>query len=309
MSTIPVTIRRCQHIKVNGIQCGSPAMRNERFCFFHEECRVACRDINMRFKEHGIIKLPTLEDANSIQLGLGEVMRLLVTQQIDYRIATLLLRALRIAAANVKFTSLEPQPTRIVIDPKCVGNRPLGATAWSAVEGREYDFIGENEIRENEPAPSTTHPPAIASKEPNQSSETGINESQIKQPEITDLIQVDQGEEDSNKRSETGSETRSEKTAAKEAENNQDKSKNEDTYKHERPEFNRDLLRRIDSRPANLLAPACATSPQLSTCHPERSEGPMQLALLNSRPVIDSRPVILSEAKDLCNLHSSPRLK
>jgi hypothetical protein len=110
MSTIPITIRRCQHIKVNGIQCGSPAMRNERFCFFHEECRVACRDINMRFKEHGIIKLPTLEDANSIQLGLGEVMRLLVTQQIDYRIASLLLRALRIAAANVKFTSLEPHP-------------------------------------------------------------------------------------------------------------------------------------------------------------------------------------------------------
>jgi hypothetical protein len=141
MSTYPVTIRRCQHIKVNGIQCGSPAVRNERHCYFHEQCRLMSREINMKFSEHGIIKLPTLEDPNSIQLGLAEVMRLLVTNQIDHRTASLLLRALRTAAANVKFTSLEPKPTHIVIDPKCVENRPLGATAWSTVDGRDYDLV------------------------------------------------------------------------------------------------------------------------------------------------------------------------
>ena len=146
MSTYPVTIRRCQHIKVNGIQCGSPAKRNEMHCFFHEQCRLMSRQINMKFSEHGIIKLPTLEDANSIQLGLAEVMRLLVTQQIDHRTASLLLRALRIAAANVKFTSLEPKPTHIVIDPKCVEHRPLGATAWSTIEGQEYDLVEKNDI-------------------------------------------------------------------------------------------------------------------------------------------------------------------
>jgi hypothetical protein len=26
---------RCQHIKVNGTQCGSPALRRHKFCFFH----------------------------------------------------------------------------------------------------------------------------------------------------------------------------------------------------------------------------------------------------------------------------------
>ncbi len=149
MSTYPLTIRRCQHIKVNGIQCGSPAKRNEMHCFFHEECRLMSRQINMNFSERGIIKLPTLEDANSIQLGLAEVMRLLVTQQIDHRTASLLLRALRTAAANVKFTSLEPKPTHIVIDPKCVENRPLGATAWSTVEGQEYDLIDTNSAETN----------------------------------------------------------------------------------------------------------------------------------------------------------------
>ncbi len=151
MSTYPVTIRRCQHIKVNGIQCGSPAMHKENYCFFHDQCRVLSRQINMRFSEAGTITLPTLEDANSIQLGLAEVMRLLVTNQIDHRTASLLLRALRTAAANVKFTSLEPKPTHIVIDPKCVENRPLGATAWSTVEGRDYDLV-DNDAADNDGA-------------------------------------------------------------------------------------------------------------------------------------------------------------
>jgi hypothetical protein len=151
MSTYPVTIRRCQHIKVNGIQCGSPALRNEKQCFYHEQCRAMCREINMKFSEADIIKLPTLEDANSIQLGLHEVMRLLVTRQIDHKIASLLLGALRAAAANVKFTSLEPKPTHIVIDRNSVENRPLGATAWSKVEGQEYDLIEKNDLEKNGP--------------------------------------------------------------------------------------------------------------------------------------------------------------
>jgi len=151
MPTYPVTIRRCQHVKVNGIQCGSPALRDERHCFFHNQCRVMSRQINMKSTEDGIITLPTLEDANSIQLGLAEVMRLLVTSQIDHRTASLLLRALRIAATNVKFTSLEPKPTDIVIDPSSVENRPLGATAWSTVEGRDYDVVEKNEEEKNHP--------------------------------------------------------------------------------------------------------------------------------------------------------------
>jgi hypothetical protein len=150
MPTYPLTIRRCQHIKVNGIQCGSPAMRNQRRCFFHEQCRLMSCEINLKSTEPGIVKLPTLEDANSIQLGLAEVMRLLVTNQIEHRTASLLLRALRTAAANVKFTSLEPKPTHVVIDPYSVENRPLGATAWSTLEGQEYDLIANTNHNDND---------------------------------------------------------------------------------------------------------------------------------------------------------------
>ncbi len=32
----PHSIPRCQHIKVNGTQCGSPALRRNRLCYFHK---------------------------------------------------------------------------------------------------------------------------------------------------------------------------------------------------------------------------------------------------------------------------------
>lgn len=145
MSLYPATIRRCQHIKVNGIQCGSPALRDEKCCYFHVQWRRQSRDINMNFHVRGTITLPTLEDANSIQVGLAEVMRLVVTNQIDHRAASFLLSALRTAAANLKHTSFEPEPTQVVIDQECVEHRPIGATAWSKIEGREYDEVKKDQ--------------------------------------------------------------------------------------------------------------------------------------------------------------------
>ena len=55
-----------------------------------------------------------------------------------------MLYALQTASANLRMTSFEPEPTRVVIDPECVEQRPLGASAWSKVEGREYDDLTED---------------------------------------------------------------------------------------------------------------------------------------------------------------------
>jgi len=144
MPSYPVSIHRCQHIKVNGTQCGSPALRNEKHCHFHNLWFQKQLDVNKYVPERLAITLPTLEDANSIQVGLTEVMRLLIHNLLDHRTASLLLRALRTAAINLKYTSLEPeQPTHVVIDRDCVERRPIGATAWSTVEGCEYDDVAE----------------------------------------------------------------------------------------------------------------------------------------------------------------------
>ena len=42
----PASIARCQHIKVNGIQCGSPALKDRKFCYFHQRWHKSRIHIN-----------------------------------------------------------------------------------------------------------------------------------------------------------------------------------------------------------------------------------------------------------------------
>jgi hypothetical protein len=95
-----------------------------------------------RQRERWNVTLSLPEDADSIQMGLGEVIRLMMTRQVDHRTAALTLYALQTASANLKHTSFEPAPTRVVIDQECVAQRPIGATAWSPFEEREYEELG-----------------------------------------------------------------------------------------------------------------------------------------------------------------------
>jgi len=143
MSSTPIL--RCQHIKVDGVQCGSPALRGQRRCHFHDRWERVDRGATGP-SALGSNVLPALEDANSIQLALAEVMRLAIMGHIEHRVFALLLSALRIAAANVKHLSQTPKPTHIVIDPESVENRPLGATAWSETEGQDYDMIETTDV-------------------------------------------------------------------------------------------------------------------------------------------------------------------
>lgn len=153
MSLYPVSIRRCQHIKVNGVQCASPAVRDEMYCYFHMRWHNASMSVMRKDRDHWIPGLPTLEDANSIQVGLAEVMRLLVSEEIDHRTGALLLYAMQTASANLRGTSFEPkQLTHVVIDRDSVARRPLGATAWSKVEGCEFDEVENDDVTKNDHA-------------------------------------------------------------------------------------------------------------------------------------------------------------
>src|SRR5437879_2981476 len=96
----------------------------------------------------GVCKpLPTLEDANSIQVALASVIERLIMLEIDHKTAALMLYALQTASMNLKRTSLEPElPTQVLIDRESVAHRPLGASAWSRVEGREYDDLSGDDL-------------------------------------------------------------------------------------------------------------------------------------------------------------------
>ena len=138
---------RCQHIKINGTQCGSPALRRNRFCFFHKRFqteRIAVNQARAR-RRAAILHLPVLEDANSIQVSLMQIMRLLALGHLDPKIAGLLLYGLQTASVNLRRTNFEPLMNNVVLDPKAVGEVPLGAHAWD-----DEDFADEEDDEEAE---------------------------------------------------------------------------------------------------------------------------------------------------------------
>jgi hypothetical protein len=110
-------------------------------------------EFNALADSHGIrVPLPTLEDANSIQVALANVIERLIMSEIDHKTAALMLYALQTASINLKRTSLEPElPTHVVIDRNSVADRPIGASAWSRIEGREYDDLTEEPALEAQP--------------------------------------------------------------------------------------------------------------------------------------------------------------
>jgi len=92
----------CTHIKVNGLRCGCPSLRGEQFCYFHQRMHRGVR-MPAQARLHPIA---LIEDEESIQAALMEVINALMRNTIDLKRATLILRALHIAvknAARVKF--------------------------------------------------------------------------------------------------------------------------------------------------------------------------------------------------------------
>jgi hypothetical protein len=141
---------RCQHLKVNGTQCGSPALRRNRFCYFHKLHHQERIELNLdRLKSarrrRATLDLPVLEDANSIQVSLMQIMRLIVAGQIDPKTAGLLLYALQTASANLPRTNFQPYMHDVVLDPKAVNETPLGANIWEDSDFRTAEDDEEDE--------------------------------------------------------------------------------------------------------------------------------------------------------------------
>src|SRR5437588_8268683 len=109
---------RCRHIKVNGTQCGSPAVRSKSFCFYHQQHRPILAECYSDIEyATGEILLPVFEDAHSVTPVIPQVMQMLLQKRIERRTASLLLYALQIASPNLKRMELEkPQPEQVVID-------------------------------------------------------------------------------------------------------------------------------------------------------------------------------------------------
>lgn len=94
---------RCCHVKTNGLHCGSPALRGNVLCFFHDKwLNSAADDI-----------LPPLEDGNGVQFSLMYVVARLRKEafrdgRADIPAVKQLLYALQTASLNLRFTNFDP---------------------------------------------------------------------------------------------------------------------------------------------------------------------------------------------------------
>src|SRR5260370_24483452 len=96
--------RACTHIKVNGVRCGSPSLRREVFCYFHQRM---IRGVRTPPKSR-LHPIANFESQEAIQASLMEVVNARVRNHIDVPRARLILRALAIAAkhsSKVRFDS------------------------------------------------------------------------------------------------------------------------------------------------------------------------------------------------------------
>ena len=89
-------VRTCTHIKVSGVRCGSPALRGEQFCYFHQRL---IRGVAMPPRPR-LNPIAMIEDEESIQVALMEVINNLMCGTIELKRAELIIRALNVAVKN-----------------------------------------------------------------------------------------------------------------------------------------------------------------------------------------------------------------
>jgi hypothetical protein len=94
---------QCTHVRVNGYRCGSVAMKGQNLCYFHARMRRRAKaGVNTAFAQ-----VLLLEDAESIQASLMQLVDLLLAEQIDARRARVIVSALTLASHNVKNLSID----------------------------------------------------------------------------------------------------------------------------------------------------------------------------------------------------------
>jgi hypothetical protein len=143
-------VPRCQHVKVNGTQCGSPALRSRRHCFFHDRIRREQAKIAANASGPRRFQLPLLEDANSVQVALMKVIQMLASGTLDHKTASLILYALQTASINLRSADFEVEDVSdIVIDRDTVSATTINGPQWF-----EEDFDDEEDEDADEEAAS-----------------------------------------------------------------------------------------------------------------------------------------------------------
>lgn len=128
----------CNHILTSGKFCQSPALRDDDYCYFHRASRERHKRHLRHTRQVKPLQIAPLEDEESIQLAIGDVLNALLAQRIDHRTAGLLLYGLQTAASNARKCHFDVYES----DERVV--------RYTEYEQRTLDEEVEDEIRQEE---------------------------------------------------------------------------------------------------------------------------------------------------------------
>ena len=130
-TSTPVQPRfQCRHIFTSGHRCGSPALRQEHFCYYHHNTRKPAPQRHAAAGHRDAFALPNPEDRSAIQAAIGQVILRLAANELDPRRAGLLLYGLQIASLNLP-PAKEPANPRETVE-EVVEDTELGLIALPA---------------------------------------------------------------------------------------------------------------------------------------------------------------------------------
>jgi len=97
----------CRHVHTDGRRCGSPALRAQNFCYYHDRTRLPRAPLAGRL---GMFRMQPIDDRAAIQIALYDILSRLTAGDIDSKLARTALYGLQIASSNLAFRDKQ-QPT------------------------------------------------------------------------------------------------------------------------------------------------------------------------------------------------------
>ena len=88
----------CSHRKPDGVLCGSPALRGQKLCYFHQRDHQRSQQLARLRRRAETLRLPSIETLQDVQVALAEVIDALAANRIDHKRASALLFALQQAS-------------------------------------------------------------------------------------------------------------------------------------------------------------------------------------------------------------------
>jgi hypothetical protein len=185
-------VRRCTHIQITGHRCGSPALKQEYFCYFHTRM---IKGVQTRVDSQ-IHPVALIENAEAIQAAIMHMIDAVLKGTIDIKRANVVLKALHIAVRNsrnvyfhirsddmvrevpnyaeqylTEHPELGPPITHVAPD---VPVRDAEQGSAGDCHPEEAQAFAKRRPANEEPAPSVSrgslHPPADPAAPPNQKS-------------------------------------------------------------------------------------------------------------------------------------------